>query len=154
MRKMLLSFKADVYEKVLSGEKIFQHRKVFPNEPVKAYLYVSNPQKAITGIMYLENKKQISDWLEEYKYDSLAIQRVEKYLETQKVVMQITKFQPTNEIPLEQLRNELSRFVVPQMYYFIEGTELETYLERELHPTGKIIEHDFSNITSSMICVH
>lgn len=58
MRKMLLSFKADVYEKVLSGEKIFEHRKVFPNEPVKAYLYVSNPKKAITGIMYLENKKK------------------------------------------------------------------------------------------------
>ena len=34
MRTMLLSFKADVYKRVLSGEKIYEHRKVFPNEPI------------------------------------------------------------------------------------------------------------------------
>lgn len=56
MRTMLLSFKAEVYKKVLSGEKIFGHRKVFPDEPVKAYLYVSAPIKAIVGIINLSNK--------------------------------------------------------------------------------------------------
>lgn len=47
MRIMLLSLKEDVYRRVISGEKIFEHRKVFPDEPVKAYLYVSSPMKAI-----------------------------------------------------------------------------------------------------------
>ena len=154
MRTMLLSFKADVFDRVVNGEKIFEHRKVFPDEPIKAYLYVSNPKKAITGIMWKKKKKQISDWLEEYKEDPQAIKRINKYLETQKVVMQISEFQPTNEISLDRLRTELSRFVVPQMYYFIDGTELESYLERELQPTGNKIEHDFSKIDSSMICVH
>ena len=37
MRTMLLSFKADVYQKVITGEKIYEHRKVFPDEPIKAY---------------------------------------------------------------------------------------------------------------------
>ena len=42
MRTMLLSFKADVYKRVITGEKIYEHRKVFPDEPVLAYLYVSD----------------------------------------------------------------------------------------------------------------
>ena len=52
---MLLSFKADVFERVKSGEKIYEHRRVFPDEPVKAYLYISTPVKAIVGIMRLDN---------------------------------------------------------------------------------------------------
>ena len=42
MRTMLLSFKADVYKRVITEEKIYEHRKVFPDEPVLAYLYVSD----------------------------------------------------------------------------------------------------------------
>lgn len=54
MRKMLLSFKADVYQKVVSGEKIYEHRKVFPDEPIEAYLYVSAPIKAIVIIYHID----------------------------------------------------------------------------------------------------
>lgn len=56
MRKILLSFKADVYQKVITGEKIYEHRKAFPNEPIEAYLYVSESVKTITGIMHFSNK--------------------------------------------------------------------------------------------------
>ena len=34
MRKMLLSFKPEVYEKIKSGKKIFEHRRNFPDEPI------------------------------------------------------------------------------------------------------------------------
>lgn len=57
---MLMSLRDDVYRKVLSGEKIYEHRKVFPDEPVKAYIYVSTPTKAICGIMYLSNRTSFS----------------------------------------------------------------------------------------------
>lgn len=43
VRTMLLSLREDVYKKVLSGEKIYEHRKVFPDKHVKAYIYVSSP---------------------------------------------------------------------------------------------------------------
>ena len=33
MRKMLLSFKPEVYEKIKSGKK-FEHRRNFPDEPI------------------------------------------------------------------------------------------------------------------------
>ena len=38
MRTMLLSFKPSVYEKIRTGIKIFEHRRSFPNEPIKAYI--------------------------------------------------------------------------------------------------------------------
>lgn len=68
MRTMLLSFKADVYQKVITGEKIYEHRKVFPDEPIKAYLYVSTPVKAVVGIMHLNNRTAIEEWKEKYRF--------------------------------------------------------------------------------------
>lgn len=50
---MLLSFKPEVYEKIKSGKKKFEHRRNFPDEPIMAYMYVSAPIKAIKGIVYL-----------------------------------------------------------------------------------------------------
>ena len=46
---MLLSFRPDVYEKIKSGLKIFEHRRNFPDEPIMAYMYVSSPVKSDYG---------------------------------------------------------------------------------------------------------
>lgn len=154
MRKMLLSFRADVFERVVNGTKIYEHRKVFPNEPVMAYLYVSKPIQAITGIMWLDNKTKISTWIKKYQDDPDAVTRITEYLKNHTYAMEIQRFQPTNSISLQQLRKDVANFVVPQMYYYIEETELLNYLEDNIVETGVAIEHDFSNITSSMICTH
>ena len=63
LRKMLLSFRPDVYEKIKSGVKIFEHRRNFPDEPIMAYMYVSSPVKAITGVVYLGKRHCLSDWM-------------------------------------------------------------------------------------------
>ena len=152
MRTMLLSLKKDVYDKVLSGEKIYEHRKVFPDEPVKAYIYVSAPMKAICGIMYLNNKTPLEAWRVQYQDDENAVKRIDKYLQQYKFGMEITKFENTNVISLEQLRGDLEKFIVPQMYYFIEGTALLDYLEKNLAPDGIVVTHTYENITSDMIC--
>lgn len=152
MRTMLLSFKADVYKKVITGEKIYEHRKVFPDEPIKAYLYVSTPIKSIVGIMHLDNKTAIDSWTEKYSYNKKALERISSYLQHYKYAMEITDFQNTNKIPLEQLRNDVPGFIVPQMYYFIDNTFLLDYLEQNLIPCGEKIIHDFSHIKSEQIC--
>ena len=153
MRTMLLSFKADVYKKVITGEKIYEHRKVFPNEPIKAYLYVSTPIKSIVGIMHLNNKTAIESWKEKYAYDKSALDRIDNYLLHHKYAMEISDFQDTNKISLEKLRTDLSGFVVPQMYYFIDDTPLLEYLEQNIMPCGEKIVHDFSHIKSEQICM-
>ena len=66
--------------------------------------------------------------------------------------MEINKFERTNSIGLEQLRAELSKFVVPQMYYYIENTELLAYLEEKLAVDGFVVTHEYDSIDSSMIC--
>lgn len=154
MKTMLLSFKASVFEKLLNGEKIFEHRKVFPNEPILAYLYVSSPVKAITGKVLLGNKIDLEEWKVKYNYDSAAVKRIDEYLKHHKYVMEIQRFQPTNRISLEKLRQDLPGFVVPQMYYFIDNTPLLEYLEDNLKPDGEETVNDFSNIDSTMVCVH
>lgn len=154
MRKMLLSFKADVFERVMNGTKIYEHRRVFPNEPVMAYLYVSKPVQAITGIMWLDNKIEIRTWLEKYQNDAAAVKRITEYLKNHTCAMEIQRFQPTNSISLQQLRKDVTNFVVPQMYYYINDTELLNYLEDKIIETGVAIEHDFSDISSNMICTH
>ena len=152
MRKMLLSFKADVYQKVLSGEKIYEHRKVFPDEPIEAFLYVSAPIKSIIGIMHLANKKDIAEWKLEYAHDSEAVDRINEYLKHHRYAMEILDFQNTNAISLNTLRKDVPGFVVPQMYYFIDNTDLLKYLNKNLKPMGDKITHDFDNVTSDQIC--
>jgi len=152
MRKMLLSFKADVFQRVISGEKIYEHRKVFPDEPIEAYLYVSAPVKAVVGIMHLEHKTDIETWRDEYSYDKAALDRIDEYLKHHQYAMEIRDFQNTNKISLATLRKELSKFVVPQMYYFIDDTELLEYLQKNLILCGELIKHDFTDIKSNQIC--
>ena len=73
MRKMLLSFKPEVYEKIKSGKKKFEHRRNFPDEPIKA----------IKGIVYLGKRHLLSDWREEFKNDKAAVLRsIKNYIDT------------------------------------------------------------------------
>ncbi len=152
MRTMLLSFKADVFQKLISGQKIYEHRRVFPNEPIEAYLYVSSPVKAIQGIMHLSNRINIESWKEQYSYDKDALLRIDSYLSQHKYAMEINDFQNTNAISLTQLRMDIPGFVVPQMYYFIDDSYLLKYLKEHLRNESPFITNDFSEIKSTQIC--
>ncbi|MGV3209729.1 hypothetical protein ACEE12_05215 [Streptococcus suis] len=154
MRTLLLSLKPEVFNSVLTGEKIYEHRRVLPEGPIKAYVYVSRPVQAIMGILYLDNKVQIETWKTKYKYDLVAIKRIDKYLEKYKVVMEIRKFENTNSISLEEIKREFPNFLIPQMYYYLDDLPLLQYLEKNLKLSGEVIEHNFENIASDLICIH
>lgn len=154
MRKMLLSFKPEVYEKIKSGKKIFEHRRNFPDEPIMAYMYVSSPVKAVTGIVYLGKRHLLSDWREEFKNDKEAIVRIEKYQELYRYAMEINEFQETTEISLGDLRRDVLGFVAPQMYIYLDGTELLDYIENKIENLDGYIAHDYSVIKSNEVCVY
>lgn len=154
MRTMLLSLKPEVFQNVQSGKKIYEHRKVFPDEPVKAYIYISKPIQALAGIIYLGNKINIEYWKEKYKEDIDAQIRIEDYLKHYKVAMEIQKFQNTSSITLVDIKKVFPNFLIPQMYYYLDNHPLLHYLEDNLVPIGKPITHTFENITSDQICVH
>ena len=154
MRKILLSFKPEVYEKIKSGKKKFEHRRNFPDEPIMAYMYVSAPVKAIKGIVYLGNRHLLSDWKEEFKNDKEAVIRIKKYQELYRYAMEIDEFQDTTEISLGDLRRDIPGFVAPQMYIYLDGTELLEYIESNLKMIDLQVEHSFERIEACQVCVH
>ncbi len=156
LKKMLLSFRPDVYEKIKSGEKIFEHRRNFPDEPIMAYMYVSSPVKAITGIVYMGKRHCLSDWLKEYREDSYAVTRIKEYIETYhyRYAMEIGRFQETSQIALDDLRENIPGFVAPQMYIYLDGTELLEYIESNLKMTDLQVEHSFERIEACQVCMH
>lgn len=154
MRTMLLSLRPDVYENVRTGKKIYEHRKVFPNEPIKAYIYVSRPVQALAGIMILGNRTNIIDWKTLYSDDDKAQVRINEYLERHQYALEIQEFQDTSQIPLSEIKTVFPKFLIPQMYYFIDETGLLDYLEKHLVPNGEKIIHSFEDITSDQICVY
>lgn len=150
---MLLSFKPEVYDKIKAGVKIFEHRRNFPDEPIMAYMYVSAPVKAITGIVYLGKRHLLSEWKEEFKYDKDAVARIEEYEKSYRYVMEIDEFQETTRIPLDDLRRDVPGFVAPQMYVYLDGTELLTYIEEHISHLEGHIKRQIAIIESDSVCV-
>ena len=154
MRKMLLSFKPEVYERIKAGIKIFEHRRNFPDEPIMAYMYVSSPIKAVTGIVYLANRHNLSQWKEEYRYDSEAVKRIEVYEKSYRYAMEILEFQETSKISLDELRKNVPGFVAPQMYVYLDNSDLLQYIENVIEYRDVNIKHNFDKINESQICIH
>lgn len=155
MRKMLLSFKPSVYKNIYEGLKIFEHRRNFPDEPIMAYMYVSKPVRAITGIVYLNNRHELIDWEQEFSYDSEALQRIADYKKSYRYAMEIAEFQETNAISLDDLKRDLPGFVAPQSYIYLDNNpDLLRYIEGKIVGQGINVKHDFSVITSKQVCVH
>ena len=153
MKTILLSFEPEWFEKVQSGKVIFEYRKQLPKEPVTVFFYVSRPIKAITGIAHFSAREPLADWLEKYSNRGCNVtNRIREYLEECNYVCRILDFQPTNQISLNALRNDLSTFIVPRMYYYIQEPSLVLYLNTHLIPSGDIIINDFSQVKDDNIC--
>ncbi|MDD6826637.1 MAG: hypothetical protein PUE12_11135 [Oscillospiraceae bacterium] len=152
MRTILLSFKADTYEKLVSGEKIYEHRKNIPEGPIVAYLYLGLPVQSIVGKLILNNRASLETWLEKYSYDKDAVERIKKYMERNNYAIEITSFQNTNKLPLNVIREHIPNFHIPRKYHYIDDTPLLVFIENNLFPEGNVIENSFTNIDSSIIC--
>ena len=91
---------------------------------------------------------------EEFKNDKAAVVRIEKYQELYRYAMEINEFQETTEISLGALRRDVSGFVAPQMYIYLDGTELLDYIENKIENLDGCTVHDYSVIKSNEVCVH
>lgn len=153
MRVMLLSFSPEWYPYMLSGEKIYEHRKRFYDGPVIAYIYLGLPYRQIVAKTYLGKRERISDWLEAYKEDKEAIERINDYLTRNKYAMPIYSFQELEPIDARKMEQEIEGFRVPISYMFLDDKpELLRYIEDREKYKGNKIEHTFENITADEIC--
>ena len=66
MRTMILSFSYEWYPQLISGEKIYEHRKRFCKEPVIAYIYIGLPYRQLMAVAELGKQECMESWLERY----------------------------------------------------------------------------------------
>lgn len=153
MRKILLSFQPYWVEKIMNGEKIFEYRRRFANEPVEAFMYVSTPVKAVTGIIRLGEKVPLVNWLDEYADDPEIRARVEDFLTRNNYVMKILDVQPTTSVSLSELKEAFPGFMAPQGYYNLDNNlDLLDYLECKIKKKPGYFINDFTIDISSKVC--
>ena len=140
MRKIILSMKPYWFDKIMSGEKIYEYRTRFANEELEAYIYVSQPVCAITGILHLGRKEYLQTWRDENSENDELVRRIDAYMERgNKVAMPVLKYQHTNQISLQELREKVEAFIVPQSYYYLdEEGELLKYINKNLVLDGNL----------------
>lgn len=154
MRTVLMSFKTDIYEKIKRGEKIFEYRRQYSNDETIVYMYVSSPTKAITGIVHLGKRIDLTSWEEDYFYDKAVLGRIKKYKEKYKYAMPILSFQDTNSISLKQLQDNINNFIVPQSYYYLDrNNELLSYLNDNIECLSEKKYNAFDNALPFNICL-
>lgn len=154
MRTIVMSFKPDVYERIACGQKIFEHRRTFPDETIKVYMYVSKPICAVMGILLLGKRHSLQKWKQEFMEDSDAVKRISDFMKSANYAMEILEFTETTKISLADLREANINFVVPQMYYYIDNKPVLKFFEDKLTITGRTIQHIFDIITSDIVCRH
>lgn len=152
---MLLSFKPEVFELIASGKKIYEYRRQFPNEEIRAYMYVSSPVRKIVGYIDLGERISLQDWKEKYSNDKEVSERIEEYIaRNNRYVMPIKHFQMTTSISVEDLQANLSKFIVPQSYYYLETfAELKDFIHTRISDLDHFVDNDFTVEDSNQVCV-
>lgn len=72
-----------------------------------AYMYVSKPVRAITGIVILNNRHNLDDWEKEFSSDPNAVERIQQYKTSYRYAMEIAEFQETSSISLDDLKRDI-----------------------------------------------
>ena len=120
MKTMLLSIKPEWFNKIMDGSKIFEYRRTFPDEEIRAYMYVSTPMKQIVGKVHFGRRIDIHTWKEQYQAYAEVCERIDDFLTRHTYAMPVLSYQMTNAIDLLTLRQFDPKFVCPQMYYYLD----------------------------------
>jgi hypothetical protein len=154
LRTILLSFDEKWYPVLKSGEKIFEHRKKFCNEEVRAYLYLGKPRKQIVAEIGLAKRELLEDWLEQYKDEEEVVCRIQDFMKRNKFAMKVLwlkEIEPVNIVELQELFPELK---IPISFHFLDKKPaVLNWLDENKKYTGYQIENDFSDISKDDICV-
>ena len=154
MRTILLSFDEKWYPVLKSGEKIFEHRRKFCNEEVRAFVYLGKPRQQIVAEIGLGKRELLEDWLQQYQEEKEVADRISDFMRRNKFAMKVLWFkeiEPINIIEVQELFPELK---IPISFHFLaKKPDVLKWLDDNKHYTGYQIENDFSNVGRDKICV-
>ena len=120
MKEILLSMKPEWFNMVILGKKLYEYRKRFPNEEIRAYIYVSSPVKSIEAIFDLGKKIDLKELLLDSNISTDMMDGIKHYLKNNNYAVPIKRVYRTNRVTLDDLRLGVERFVAPQMYYILK----------------------------------
>ncbi len=132
---VLLSLREEYYNEMLEGTKKFEYRKKYNKYPTKAFIYISKTLKKIVAIIDFdkpvydsaENIAQISEKEKENSFNDMI-----EYIgeENSGYAIPIKKITKIENITLEQLKEKINKFTVPQSFFYVnDKPELLEVLE-------------------------
>lgn len=153
MKTMLLSIKPEWFNKIMDGSKIFEYRRTFPDEEIRAYMYVSTPMKQIVGKVHFGRRIDIHTWKEQYQAYAEVCERIDDFLTRHTYAMPVLSYQMTNAIDLLTLRQFDPKFVCPQMYYYLDKyPKLFEFIKNNATDIDVKKINSFADISKEDIC--
>lgn len=153
MRTILLSFSPSYYDILKNGQKVFEYRKRFCNEKVKAYLYLGKPIQKIVGILWLDKRIELSKWKELYKGNLSVSHRIDDYMQRNKYAMPILRYQEINPISIVDVKKVFPELYIPLSFRNLEeNSDILKYLQDRTKFLGEVVTHNFENIDIDRIC--
>ena len=154
MRTILLSFDEKWYPVLKSGEKIFEHRRKFCDEEVRAFLYLGKPRQQIVAEMGLDRRELLEDWLQLYQDDEAVANRIRDFMQRNKFAMKVLWFKEIEPINIAEVQELFPELKIPISFHFLDKKpDVLKWLDKNKQYTGYQIENDFSNIDKEDICV-
>lgn len=146
--------KPEWFNMVVSGEKLYEYRKHFPEGKVRAYIYVSSPIKAIEGIFEFGERINLSDLRRKGCISQDMVSKIDHYLENNNYAVPVLKVYRTNKVDLNYIRNQVEGFIAPQMYYFLrEDLKLTDFIHSKVQIMGQpIYENILEKISEDALC--
>lgn len=154
MRTILLSFDEKWFPVLKSGDKIFEHRRKFCNEEVRAFLYLGKPRQQIVAEIGLAKRERLEEWLVQYQDDERVICRIHDFMRRNKFVMKVLWFKEIEPINIVRLQEQFPELKIPISFHFLDKKPaVLKWLDDNKKYTGYQIENDFSYIDKDDICV-
>lgn len=146
MKEILLSFHPRAYNPLYEGIKMYEYRRRFCKEEVKAYLYLSGNVRKVVGVMMLGETIRLDLTRNNYINYPETLKRVNEYISIGDInaipIKSLALFK--NPISLDELREIVPKFMPPRMYYIVNEDMpiYEILSKRELDDVLFIHKHD------------
>lgn len=147
-KEIFLSFNPKYFKPLLYGLKKYEYRKRFCNEETIAYLYLSQKEKKVIGIMELGKPIKLDQLVNTLNKNSDVYKRVNCYIKNKNInaipIKSLRLFK--KPIFLEEIRKEIPKFMPPQMYYVLDNNQTLKNLMHKQKVEDPIFIHSHKDI--------
>lgn len=140
-RIVLMSLKEKPYRDIVCGRKLYEFRTRYTRDESVAFIYVTRDVKAVCGLVFFDRPivgtdQEIAGLSENMNPGSYSYM-MDYFSKGTGFAIPVKKVLEITPVPLEQIRQEVDGFVVPQSWYYLD-TEGKENLLQVLKEKGEI----------------